>query len=422
MIRVFYSIVHFILCFTYIISSDLCEEGCRYQRNLQANLVFQGQKIEQDFLSDHVAMARVIQSDEDDGQYSSLIRFRSVMFVNGEIVVGNPICLTSMELIELFLKDNDLPENIMEVGFTSGMYNAASKDGTMMYGTNITLQIINNHEKKDILTLRPPLHKRDKSVVANQYPIRFAIYNYVDPGLLEDQLKRRYVAKNNNSVMSKGNYDRLIEAHFKTLQSLENRRKNLTQIMREMTQKLMTDDASIVMKSYEEQLRATQACHSNPQTNSYNCAEQAQFTFLSDRRVLEYLKRRLDVNNANFIGLIVHEHCSHTPCHTCATTLTRESENGGLLYNISNGKPVHVICSCQKHYERPSKGDAKMLPYQQTSFYEELKKTTSQHHQCSFDSSFTIQPYPIVLLCFNPKDNSFSIDEEHYKRLIEDKK
>ena len=105
-------------------------------------------------------------------------------------------------------------------------------------------------------------------------------------------------------------------------------------------------------------------------------------------------------------------HCSHTPCHTCATSFTRERELGDALSNLAKGKKVMFLCSCAEHYNRP----AKILGYEKTKFKEHIAlKTENESNVFDFSMSRPLAPYPIVKLTYDDKAEAWSID----KRFLE---
>lgn len=138
-------------------------------------------------------------------------------------------------------------------------------------------------------------------------------------------------------------------------------------------------------------------------------------TYLMDDNITNNLIKCLQSENDEFIGMIANVHCSHTPCHSCATSFTRESEEGGIFNRISKGKPVCVVCSCQNHYTRRND----MLPYEKTNFLSVLNETIKdQPLQFSFDSKNLFTSYPVLLMKFEPIDSTWSVDDGHYRTMI----
>jgi hypothetical protein len=144
--------------------------------------------------------------------------------------------------------------------------------------------------------------------------------------------------------------------------------------MSEMASEIQRNDTAAVVARYSQQLTEAEipTINTHESTNSYTCAEQANLSYLCDHRIITFLQKALNVDDDKFVGLVVHAHCSHTPCHTCATSFTREIELGGVLSNLAKGKKVMFLCSCAEHYKRP----AKMLGYKKTKFKEHITLKT----------------------------------------------
>lgn len=392
--------------------SVLSEEGCRYHGTLKATISYKNQKIEYDFMDEHVAMASVINSDADELQYSSLVRFHPVSINSkGQLEIGRAVHLTSPDLLSL-----SAAHPTYEVGFASGEYNAKSQDPSMKYSSSYDLALDETTSKHGLFTLRTALHKTKKEgCVANKFPIRFMMYNYVDPGLLKRQLNHRYV-EIEGSIMTRGeNVAAITTPHLDTISTINGSRKRARETLLKMAELVKEDATAIVLEQYQSSLEATQTPNSNPKTNSYNCAEQCQFTYLRDQRIIKYLQERLNVDSPNFVGMIVSAHCSHTPCHSCSTSFTREMESGGVFNKIVKDKSAHVLCSCQWHYSRPKE----MLRYDQTFFFENLRDDSKllASHKVILDPGSIRIPYPVVLLESNP-DGKWKVGFEHYQKII----
>jgi hypothetical protein len=238
--------------------------------------------------------------------------------------------------------------------------------------------------------------------------------NYVDPGVLRRQLEHRYVNIDRSIIASSGsNVRAIVDPHTEVISAIVESRKRARDLLLKMADTVQEDATLAVLEANRSALEATNAPNSTPKANSYNCAEQCQFVYLQDARVMNYLRQRLDVSNPNFVGLVVSAHCSHTPCHSCMTSFTREAETGGVFSVIVNGKPVHVLCSCRRHYERKD-----MLPYDKTRFFDHLKVATtlSKPYPVNLDAHSERIPYPVVLLEPNP-DGSWKVGKEHYDKI-----
>ena len=92
--RFFSFVFSFLTCFNSIgYAAELAEEGCRYHGTLQTHIMCGEKQIEHDFWAEHEAMAKVIQVESDDGQYTSMLRFTPVIIVGGELKLGNTVFL-----------------------------------------------------------------------------------------------------------------------------------------------------------------------------------------------------------------------------------------------------------------------------------------------------------------------------------------
>jgi hypothetical protein len=67
----------------------LAEEGSRYHGTLKALISYKTDTLECDFWNEHSAMASIISSDADDGQYSSLLRFHPIFILFSSIRMIN---------------------------------------------------------------------------------------------------------------------------------------------------------------------------------------------------------------------------------------------------------------------------------------------------------------------------------------------
>jgi hypothetical protein len=316
----------------------LAEEGSRYHGTLKAVISYKTHTLEYDFWNEHSAMASIISSDADDGQYSSLVRFHSI-FINKDdkLEVGQTVYLTSPDL----LLSSVTQQPTYEVGFASGEYNSKTQDPSMKFSSVYALILSDTVSKRDLLTLRPALHKtKVDGCVTNKFPIRFMMCNYVDPGVLRRQLEHRYVNIDRSIIASSGsNVRAIVDPHTEVISAIVESRKRTRDLLLKMADTVQEDATLAVLEANRSALEATNAPNSTPKANSYNCAEQCQFVYLQDARVMNYLRQRLDVSNPNFVGLVVSAHCSHTPCHSCMTSFTREAETGGVFSVIVNGKP-----------------------------------------------------------------------------------
>jgi hypothetical protein len=404
--KVVYVLVSYSFLLSSCFASELAEEGWRYHGVLTAKLRFEARERSVNFQPEHFSMASIIKDNSDDGQYSSLLRFTPVFLNETDFAIGNSVILKPLEDIEF-------SSLCYEVACASGIYSRSTQEWITKCRTPIHLTS-NGSLKRDIMTLRSANHVvgsgKDKEYHPNRYPVRFMQTNYVDRGLLERQIDFRYRQIGDTSLLYTGNIGLIMKPHTETFVRIQTQKEELVRKMEQMTVEIRENDTATVMNSYLREFKEDPPINTNECVNSYTCAEQTNLSYLYDNRVIGYLQKNLDVSNSNFIGLIVHAHCSHTPCHTCATSFARERENnGGIFSIIAGGKKVMFLCSCQEHYKRPSK----MLQYKQTTFGQTLK--SGQHDQeiiFDFSEGASLSPYPIVKLAYKAEENSWEEDTQ----------
>ena len=132
----------------------------------------------------------------------------------------------------------------------------------------------------------------------------------------------------------------------------------------------------------------------NVRANSYSCAEQVGLDFISDLRIIDYLRRATGIGEEKVVGVIVHLHTSQTPCGgACATSLTRECEPGGLFSRIFMGKSVRLINTISELYARP----ADQIPYDYTQYKASLRPLNIEPVPIEFSLGSSKAAYPIIL-------------------------
>ena len=400
------------------VETPLSEEGWRYQGTFMATLQYQGQKFDVDFCPEHVSMAHLIRADADAGQYSSMLRFTSVFFDGSALTVGPTVCLKPIECLQL-------PLPSYEVAFASGTYSRAAQDWIMKCRTPVDIELASTEStapivKRDVMTLRSAIHSigsgKEKEYRPNTYPVRFMVANYFDRGLLEQQLKFRYGTISNSILERSRDLGLIVRPHLEVLQRIVDRKHAIAATMSEMTSEMQASDTAAVVAHYSKQLTEADAqpINTHDATNSYTCAEQANLSYLHDHRVGASLQHALRVNDPAFVGLVVNTHCSHTPCHTCATSFTRERELGGVFSNIALGKKVMFVCSCAEHYKRQKK----MLGYEKTTFREQIMRgVENESNVLDFSMEAPPLPYPIVKLTYDEITEGWSIDQKFLEGL-----
>jgi hypothetical protein len=149
------------------------------------------------------------------------------------------------------------------------------------------------------------------------------------------------------------------------------------------------------------------------ETNAYACAEQTGLDFIADERVFARIQSKLEVTDPKVLGILIHCHTTRSPCGTCATSLARECEEGGVLKELSKGKPLHLINTTSEIYERPS-GQI------------QVKETTSFHHMVgtslaefnspiSFNLAAHSLPFTTILYKSVMGGTDYSVDINHIK-------
>lgn len=393
------------------------EEGWRYHGTFKTLIRYDGKEKEVDCLKEHREMATIIQANSDFGQYSSMTRFTPVFSRKDSLEIGTTVHLKPIENLQ-----SPLPS--YEVAFASGTYSRSSQDWIMKCRTPVDIEVGSSEPhfiKKDIMTLRLPIHSagtgKDKEYHPNTYPVRFMMANYFDRGLLETQLKFRY--KEIKSSMLLGGHretESITNPHLEVIKCIEDKKEEISKIMTETALLLESNDTSTVIANLSKKLTENPPVNTHEATNSYTCAEQANLNYLYDHRVIRVLQDSLESNHADFVGLIVHVFCSHTPCHTCATSIAREREAGGIFSQISKGKKVMISCSCMEHYQRPKR----MLQYDKTTSLDYItskNETKETIFNFSTDDS-TLDPYPVVKITYTAdEENMWSVDSGFLGRL-----
>lgn len=411
--RLYFRFFVFLFTCYQVVGSDLTEEGWRYHGSLKVKIKADGcEPLECDFSEDHNAMAKVLQSQTNTEQYSSIVRFTPVYKRDSKVTTGKIIRLLyphddgkNMQLLPLF-----------EVGFVSGFCDHTIGDVLWRYKTSVYVEL-SDTSKPNILSLLPAFHKEKKDLVQNSIAVRFCQRNYINPQLFEKQLEFRYPDKPDNTILARGNYKPLLETHTQTKRQLMERSNFLQRAFAEINTQVILDDFEEVLSADKRDLlkKESRKFNNNSAANSYTCAEQAALDYLYSESVIKYLKNCLlqQSHNGELVGLIVHSHCSHTPCTTCATSFSSELEKDGVFRKIANNKPVFMICSCQNHYERKPP----MLTYEKTLYCSANGETTLDQ-ESSFDlSSSDRTPYPVILLKYDPNQDSFAVELQKIKSM-----
>lgn len=448
---------------------SLVEEGWRYQRDLKINIIPESAEVagtDENFQMLHSAMAHTIEAsmelsrdffgsakdkskggskskaepgavkeeeDKGDGEkVLSIFRFTPIIQVGRELKRGDTVTLPSA----LFEETPPFPlwppliptsETVFVSGWCpfcdteGGLKGAVGKfvttrDAIFPRGTGTPGE--GDKKAERMFSMLPSMHP-DKPQVVGQVSkhaiaVRFVQRNYIDPWLFESSILFRYpMDATAPAVFRRGNYDPIRRIHARTLETIAERKRIVAKDFADLL--VVTQESDVVesLKKFGDLKKGQRKFHDVAAANSYTCAEQTGLDYIADKRVIEYLQMALGVRESHFKGLIVHLHCTHTPCGTCITAFARESEPGGLFVRIAGGKPVKVIGSCTTHYARPGA----MIPYKETTW---LKSILDREDTNTFYlDPATIErnlPYPVVLLEYAGGAN-FQVNEREYSTL-----
>ena len=404
------------------------EEGWRYHANFQLNVkLTQDPPLEKsiDLSPMHCAMAQVIWPSSSKQKYTCMFRFTPIIATKDEMKIGEPVRLTDGAILCTSIESlRHLP--VYELGFMSG-FCEPGKGELAAHITSLGLKLPNRDEKANVFGIMPPYEKKEPfSYIA----LRFLQRVHIDPELFENRVQYRYPDDLDKTCFSTGNYQPIKLAHDVTKERMRDRAKVIEKSFAEMAQRALVMNLDEAMapnrKILEDKAGVIKSFNNNPHVNSYTCAEQAGLDFLSDERIVTYLHTYLDLDNPDVKALLVNLHCSHTPCSLCATSLARESEEGGIFKIIAKGKPVFLFCSCQNQYERKEP----MILYPETTFLDNATLSldkTKLDGQITAPSIFNIDeekallPFPIVLMRFTPQTNihgAFDIDDMLLKKML----
>ena len=235
--------------------------------------------------------------------------------------------------------------------------------------------------------------------------------NIIDPEYLRDTLKFRYCDNNfSESCLFGSPENKVVESHQKTIKNLKDRGDKLKNEFSKAAEDAEKTDIGALMQRLNKHMEHRREVGNNPDTNSYTCAEQVAIDFMSDIKTIKYLKSMITEKRPE--GVIIHLHTSDTPCGSCATSLCRECENGGLFKRIFENIPVQLVCTTVNHYVRPE--DAK-IPYRHTSSFEFLVERNPPE-PLEFNLN---QPNPVfpIILFKETVGNDYIIDMGHYDNI-----
>lgn len=448
---------------------DLAEEGWRYQRGFDIKVVSEkGVEKNFNFHSLHSSMAFLMEASQQllaidfesmkGGKAFSIFRFTTIEMTASGLEKGATVSLPSalfddsptFPLLSSFIPSQEtiFASGFCDVDGTKGTISKfiTTKDfspfcilsptkvdqsssvvasstvhdpQTQLANLSGAWNIVSEKAEKMFVML-PPIHPEKPHLIgqAGKYDlsVRFIQRNYIDPSLFARHINFRYPKDNEDTIFSRGNYDQIRSTHEKAKSSLEQREKIIEEDFEKLKGYALKADIVEVLKGFENLKKGRHKFHDSVAANSYTCAEQGGVDYLFDKAVFEYLQKTLAIREDRIKGLIIHLHCSHTPCSSCATAIARECEQGGLFYEMARGKPIKVISSCSSHYDRP----IGMVPYKNTKWLESLISADGILFCLDEKSELSKQnlPYPVTLLKFDPRLSSFNVNEEQYRLFL----
>ena len=380
------------------------EEGWRYRASLNLK-ISRGLKVElfdDNFLPTlHSNMAFVINGAYDayknsglpdsKGRMFSLFRFTPVIRQSSRLTLGSTVSLTN--LITQEVPDHALAPGIAsyELVFVSGFFDLDNnKKGPLAklikdrlikgYDGVYDGAQFRNKPNLFVLTSPPP---------TAVLPYRFLMRNYIDPEILARNVNHRYFPEDPSSTIL--NCAILQKIHSKVRTKLDERMKVAITTMDECKKKLLHMDIVEALRELEQLKMQRREFHNVFEANSYTCAEQLGLDFIRHERTGHHLRKNMCIEDEAVQAIMIHLHTTETPCGTCATSLARECETGGLLRELFNNKPILLICTCSEHYKRPEG----RIPYNKTFFMVEgeLKKQDIEFDLVKRDCL----PYSVIL-------------------------
>lgn len=430
--RFFLCLLHICLGFSLVAAdTSKVEEGWRYQDTIELT-VTNGSvttSFGEDFLKQvHAPMAYIVDmakttysTKEKDvpllpdpsGRMFAMFRFTPVMQTSegSDFTFGKTVSLFDVKFNDASASSATQFNCGYECIFTSGFFKIGEEKTKLIPDIKVYGASYNQgqSEKKDVFVRIPP-------IASSHIPSVFIMRNYIDPQYLRTVLISRYLEDLSSSILAQGNYTKIREVHAVTLSSLDERAKKIRAVLGQASQDADFTDISTLLHSTKILESDKRNVGNNAKANSYSCAEQLGLDFMSDLRIIDYLQKATNVADEKIVGVIVHVHTSETPCGgACATSLVRESENGGLFRRIFNNKQIKIICTTSEHYKRPDQ----QIPYGDTNFNGELRSL--EEKPCPLQFSFTVanevSAYPVILYGRAENANVYSVLREKYGQM-----
>jgi len=382
------------------------EEGWRYQDSLSFCITCGTleSQIDEGFLrSVHTPMAYTVDKAKEiyakkdfqlptpDKRMFAVFRFTPIIqeSLGTPVLLGKTVSISNTAIDEGFLAEVQFSTGY-ECVFVSGFFKVEEK-------TKITPDIIKydaRYEGLTATTAKKEVFVRLPPLASSPVPFTFLMRNYTDPEYFRRSLMFRYLGNMSGSILTQGDYSPIRAVHAETEQALEKRKRKIEDAFDTAKELAGTTDISMLLESLNELKSDRRNIDNNARANSYTCAEQVGLDFISDTRIINYLRGATRSADENVVGVIVHVHTSQTPCGgACATSLARECEAGGLFSRIFERKPVRIINTASEHYRRP----AQQIPYDDTRYKEALRPFNVEPAPIEFSLTNVTAAYPIIL-------------------------
>lgn len=418
------------------------EEGWRYRSNFMVKITHPRAKtasIDLSLLHDEMGLVtreanRVLREEfsgaskkkDEEVKVACTIRIIPIILEGDQIFLRDSVKLTDAFFIRnCGLRPTAAPLSFYEHVCVSGFADTEKSTKGLMakYAQVFHLTTVNDWDiRNNAFCLLPAFNPDDKKEFFCPLAFKFLQRAYIDPALFERNVRFRYPENPQGTCFEGGNYGSLQVIHQQAIKQLQDRKAFIAGKLQEFA---VSHDVDEISSFVESSRRSLKEFHNVVGANSYSCAEQTVLDYMRDVSVLRSLKTALNVDNGNVIGLLINVHSTDTPCSTCITSLARESQDGGTLKELSNGKPVGIVCSCANHYDRKPP----MVPYSQTTWLQgatfsgkELGGDIINPYQLNIPDTATVPvPFsliPVVLLKFDEAHNHFAIDTQSYLRFI----
>ncbi len=389
-------------------SSDLIEEGWRYGASLKvqvpgvdepfdiehihrpmAYMVDEAQQTIKDTKNKDIKNKKsaggAVMPPESEGQelkrFYCCFRFTPVIN-RGCIQLGKTIAITSDMADEKLQIMGTGYEYVFVSGY--GDLDTGSKTSAFVSAYSANHMRIPDSVKKDIFFVGYP-------VTRSNLPYSFLVRNYIDPAILMGNVGFRY-----GETRPQGPIEAI---HTPTLGEISKRNEDIDKALEKARGLVSSTEITTLLNPLKELELKRRGLGNSDATNSYTCAEQVGLDFIADSRIFEALQSRLRIGEDEVVGLLIHCHTTACPCGTCATSLARECEEGGIFNLLSNTKRIRLINTTSNIYDRP----AKQIKVKDTTSFKHVIDTPLEgfHSPISFDLSAP-SPLPFTTVLYKP--------------------